>query len=372
MKVLIAAGGTGGHIYPGLAIAKDLSAENNSAEILFVGVKTGMEAVLIPKAGYDISFVRAKGFRRKLSLDTMKTIGTLLISFIDVITLFKSFKPDIVIGTGGYICGSVLTIAILKRIPTLMHESNALPGVTTRLLAPFLSGVAVNFEDARKKISRHANIRVTGNPLRESIVNTDRSASRKGLDIAPDEKLVVAFFGSLGSSSLNKVIIEMLKSHPKGLGCRFVFGTGLKHYEQVMNELGGIVPSTVEIHPYLYDVDQYLAAADLAICRAGAMTTGELSALGVPSILIPSPYVTDNHQEFNARAYEARGASVVILENHLSGLDLYNQMQVILEDRVLRQRMGSSARKCAKPEAGKAIQEMIQAVLMDNNKRSHR
>ena len=363
MKILIAAGGTGGHINPGLAIARGILERHPGAEIRFVGTKNGLESTLVPREGYRLEYIGVRGFRRKLTWDTVRTFGLMIRSFFQAGHLLRTWTPDLVIGTGGYVCGPVLTMAALHRIPTLIHESNALPGVTTRLLAPFIDRVAVNFEDSVARLSRRARVRVTGNPVRPAIMTVEREAARTRMGLGRGELFVVVFFGSLGSETLNRTVQDMLLAHPEGLGFRMLFGTGIKHHDKVMAALEGKVPPGVEIQPYLYDVDDALAAADLAVCRAGAMTPGELCVLGVPSILIPSPYVADNHQEYNARSLEARGASVVVLEKHLSGELLLAQIRTILEDRDMRRRMSAAAMKLARRDAGEAIGEMVDELL---------
>lgn len=363
MKILIAAGGTGGHINPGLAIARGIQAVHPAADICFVGTEKGLEATLIPREGFRLSFIEVRGFRRKLSWDTIVTFGTMLRSFFQANRLVREWKPDLVIGTGGYVCGPVLFAAILRGMPTLLHESNALPGITTKLLAPFVSRIALNFEDAASRISKRARVRVTGNPVRQSLMTVDKDAARARCRLEKNDLFVVVFFGSLGSETLNRMLTDMLLAHPEGLGFRMLFGTGLKHHEKVMTTLKGHVPPGVDIQPYLYEVDDVLAAADLAVCRAGAMTPGELCMLGVPSILIPSPYVADNHQEYNARSLESRGASVVVLEKFLSGALLHEQIMTLLDDRDLRRRMSAAALKFARHEAGQDIQEMVDELL---------
>ena len=363
MKIMIAAGGTGGHINPGLAIARGIQAAHPMAEIRFVGTKRGLESTLIPREGFGLSFIDVRGFRRRLSWDTAVTFLTLLRSFFQAGRLLREWKPDLVIGTGGYVCGPILSVAVLRGIPTLLHESNALPGVTTKLLAPFVSRVAVSFEDAAGRLSKQARVRVTGNPVRQSLMAVDKEAARARCGLGKNDLFVVAFFGSLGSDTLNRMLIEMLRAHPEGLGYRLLFGTGLKHHGKVMAAMEGQVPPGVEILPYLYEVDDVLAAADLAVCRAGAMTPGELCVLGVPSILIPSPFVADNHQEYNARSLESRGASVVVLEKYLTGALLHEQIRTLLDDRDLRRRMSAAALKLARRDAGRDIQEMVDDLL---------
>ena len=363
MKYLIAAAGTGGHINPGLAIARMLADHDPKAEIRFVGTARGLENTLVPRAGYPLMKLSVRGFQRKLSLDTLKTFTAMIRSFFEAGRMLKQWRPDLVVGTGGYVCGPVMVVAAQQRIPTLLHESNALPGVTTRLLAPHVSRVAVTFEDAVPRLSRRARVHVTGNPLRSELLTAQREVARTSLGLEKGKPLVLVFFGSLGSATLNRVMIQMLKDHPEGLGFRMVLGTGLRHYDGFMEALGGVAPPDVEIRPYLHDMDILMAAADIAVSRAGAITVGELCALGVPAILIPSPYVADNHQEFNARSLEARGAAVVVLEEHLSGEILLGQIKALVGDALLRKRMSTAAGRMAKRDAGDAILGLVRQLL---------
>lgn len=363
MKILMAAGGTGGHINPGLAIARLLLEQHPGADIRFVGTERGLERTLIPREGFPLMMLSVRGFRRKLSLDTFRAIGALFRSFFEANRLLRQWRPDLVVGTGGYVCGPVMSMAVLHRIPTLLHESNALPGVTTRLLAPHVSRVAVSFEDAVSRISKKACVHVTGNPIRPALLTAQRERARTGLGLERGKPFVVVFFGSLGSATLNRVMIDLVKSRPDGLGFRLLFGTGMSHHGKVLEALGGILPPDVEIRPYLHDMDTLLAAADVAVCRAGAMTAGELCVLGVPSILIPSPHVADNHQEYNARSLEARGAAVVVLEEHLSGDILFGQLKTLLGDAGLRQRMSAAAFRLARRDAGEAILRLARQLL---------
>jgi len=369
MKVLIAAGGTGGHINPGLAIARGILEAHPEAEIRFAGTARGLESTLVPREGFELMTLDVRGFRRKLSFDTVKTFAIMIRSFFQAGRMLAAWRPDLVVGTGGYVCGPVMAVAVLRRIPTLLHESNALPGVTTRLLATHVGRVALNFDDAAARLPKGTRLRVTGNPIRPSVLSADRETARARLGLARNESFVTVFFGSLGSATLNRTMVELLRAHPDGLGFRLRFGTGMKHHADVLAALEGVVPPGVEILPYLHDIDDSLAAADLAVCRAGAMTPGELCVLGVPSILIPSPYVADNHQEYNARSLESRGASVVVLEKELSGDILYRQMKAILEDAGLRQRMSAAALRLARRDAGAQILEMAGELLREGGVR---
>jgi UDP-N-acetylglucosamine--N-acetylmuramyl-(pentapeptide) pyrophosphoryl-undecaprenol N-acetylglucosamine transferase len=363
MKVLIAAAGSGGHINPGIAIAKEIMRRNPYSEIRFVGTKKGMENELVPRQGFVLETIDVKGFRRKLSMDTLKTIQQMFRSFFQAATLLKEFNPDIVIGTGGYVCGPVLIQARLKKIPTLLHESNALPGITTRILSRWMNVVAINFEDTRKRLSPKSKVVLTGNPIRQEILEIKRDDARERLNIRSDEKVVCVFFGSQGSATLNQHIVEMITKHEEGLGFRLIFSTGIKYYDQVVEQLKGGIHSEVEVVPYIFNVDQVLASSDLALCRAGAMTLGELCALGVPSILIPSPYVADNHQEFNARSIEASSAAVVILEKQLTADILFEQIKMLVNDPEHLRQLSANAKKIRVENATAEIVDLVEYLI---------
>ncbi len=363
MRILMAAGGTGGHVNPGLALANEVMTRYPDAEVMFVGTKTGLEATLVPRAGFDITFVNVKGFQRKLSLDTIRTFFLMLGAFGEARRILSSWKPDLVVGTGGYVCGPLMAMAVLAGIPTLLHESNALPGVTTRLLAPFVSLLALNFEEAATRISSRARVKMTGNPIRPAMLQANRESSRTRLGLADEEQLVLVFFGSQGSVTMNRVMVEWINVHPGGLGCQLLFATGMKHHETVVAELRVPLPKGVQVVPYLHEMEEVLAAADLAVCRAGAMTLGELCAVGIPSLLIPSPYVADNHQEYNASALEAGGAAFLLREKELSANKLDERLQMLLEDKTLRRKMAEAARKMAKPDAGALLLALVEELV---------
>lgn len=369
MKILIAAGGTGGHINPGLAMAQRLKIACPEVKVSFVGTKTGLETELIPRAGFEIFSLNVRGFRRKLSIDTITALGLAVYSFFQAALLLIKLKPDLVIGTGGYVCGPVLSACVLLKIPTLLHESNALPGVTTRLLSRWVDCLAVSFEETVKHLPAKAKVHITGSPIRHEILTADREKARKILGIDKNQRLVVVFFGSLGASTLNEVMIDLLREYSRKLGFRLIYGTGKRHYKGVLSRLGDVLPRNAEVFPYIGDMDLYMAAADVAVCRSGAMTVGELCVLGVPSILIPSPYVADNHQEFNARSLESKGAATVILEKNLSAELLFEKIQQLLTNDEERQRMSNSAFALGKKDGIEKITGLIKVLLKKGESR---
>ena len=213
MKYIISGGGTGGHINPGIAIAKEILSNEPDAEILFVGTEKGLESKLVPREGFDIKYIEVKGFRRKLSLDTFKTVGKLLKSFGPIKQIIKEFEPDAVIGTGGYVCFPVVFSAALKKIPTIIHEQNAFPGITNKILARYVDEVAISFEEARSRFKGKAKITFTGNPIRNDLLSLDRAKARENLGIAVDVPLVVVFGGSLGAKHINECVRDMINLH---------------------------------------------------------------------------------------------------------------------------------------------------------------
>lgn len=363
MKVLIAGGGTGGHINPGLAIAKHIKREEPQADITFVGTKKGLETKLVPREGFTLETITVRGFKRKLSFDTVLAVKELIQSFFEASRLIKKIKPDVVIGTGGYVCGPVLYIAAKKGIPTLIHESNAFPGVTNRLLERYVNRVAISFKDAEKYFKDANKLVYTGNPVRQELLNANRLDVIKQLDIAQDKPLIVVMGGSRGARKINESIAQMLNNHFKG-EFNLIFATGQEQYEEInlSIKITEKYKKMVKVVPYIYNVDQVYVASDLMICRAGAMTVSELQTLGIPSILIPSPYVTANHQEHNARSLERDGGAVVILENELDANILYNKICSLISNKDVLHKMAKGATKNRTTDAVEKIYTLIKGI----------
>ncbi len=357
MKVIIAGGGTAGHINPGLAIAKYLR-DKKGAEILFVGTKKGFESKLVPLEGFTLETITVRGFRRKLSLDTFKAIKELFFGLFQSKKILKEFKPDIVIGTGGYVCGPVLFMASRLKIPTLIHEQNAIPGVTNKILSRFVDTVAISFSESEKYF-KTKNIILTGNPIRNDILEVDRQSARLEIGIEADRKLAVIFGGSRGAEKINKTVSDMLVNCYSEKDFDIIYATGESQFRKISEMLWHKIPGSVKILPYIYDMAQVMSSADLVVSRAGAITISELTALGVPAILIPSPYVTANHQEHNARALEKAGAAVVITENELKPEILYDLMKNMINDEETLITMSKNSKNIAKLEATEEICSIV-------------
>lgn len=368
MKVLFAGGGTAGHINPAIAIANYICGCEEVSRIKFVGTKEGLETGLVPKSGYPLELIRVHGFDRSLTPKNIKNLLELPCAVHAAKKIIKEFQPDVVVGTGGYVSGPVLYAAAKCKIPTLIHESNAFPGVTTRILSKYVDTVAVGIPEAQQYIPQAKKLVVTGNPVRPSILSMPRDRARHLMKL-DDRPLVVVFGGSLGARDFNKAVVDWITREAKQKRYSILMGTGKYHqYDDVMarfkkNHVNIEDIDGITIQEYIYDMDVALAAADLVISRAGASTLSELTALGKPAVLVPSPYVTGNHQEHNARAVENNGGAKVILEKELTADILEDAVAQILGKREKLIKMQEASRKMGIPDATKRIYQEIKAIL---------
>lgn len=358
MRVLITGGGTGGHIYPAIAIANKIQDSIKNAQILFVGTEKGLERELVPKAGYRLETITISGFKRKLSMDTLKSVRDLFWGIKDAVSVIKKFKPDIVIGTGGYVCGPVVFVASLMNIKTLIHEQNVIPGVTNKILSRFANKILVSFDDSKKYFHNSSKIVVTGNPVRNDFIHFDKVQLRKELNIHDDRLVVTSFGGSRGAEKINDVMMEVIKRLNDRKDIHIFHITGEIHYHGVMEKLEKsefVFGSNISVQPYAHDMPKLMGASDLIISRAGAITLAEITAMGLPSILIPSPYVTNNHQEYNARVLEKNGAAVVLLEKDLNDKNIVDLLQLFLKDRQRLEDMAFKSKALGKTNAADVI-----------------
>lgn len=374
MRFLFAAGGTGGHINPALAVAGEIREQYPDSEILFVGAKGKMEADLVPKAGFDIKTINISGFQRKLSLENIKrnimTLVYLLVSSFQVKKIIRQFKPDVVIGFGGYVSGPVLRQAYKMGIPTAIHEQNAFPGVTNKTLAKHVDKVMITVEAARKHLQCKNECVLTGLPVRGEMLRADRDFARAELGIRDDEKLILSMGGSLGAKAINEAMVELISARADEKGYRFLHAMG-QYGLWVPDKLRekGVDPDThknVEIREYISDMDRCMSAADVVICRAGASTLSEIEALGKASILIPSPNVAENHQYHNAMALVNNDAAVIIEEKDLTGERIIALADELVINDERRNTIGRNARNMAIIDAKEKIAEIV--VSLAGNK----
>ncbi|MBQ2668933.1 MAG: undecaprenyldiphospho-muramoylpentapeptide beta-N-acetylglucosaminyltransferase [Clostridia bacterium] len=375
MRVLFSGGGTAGHINPALAMAGYFCEQDPDTQVLYVGNKGGMEERLVPKAGYAFRSIRISGFQRKLSLENIKrnlqTVVRVFTASAEAKKIIKEFKPDICIGTGGYVCGPVIRAAQKLGIPTAVHEANAYPGMTIKMLAGKADSVMLAVEDAKQYLERKDNCEFTGNPVRLTVLGAEREASRKALGL--DERpLVLSFGGSLGAEAINNAAAYMLGQSAKEKKFQHIHGYG-RHDEHFLDNVraAGVVEAEnpqIRTLEYIDNMPECLAAADLVIARCGAITLTEIEATGKCSVLIPSPNVAENHQFHNAMALVNRDAAVLIEEKDLSGEKLWETVNEILSTPGRAEAIGRNAKAMAVLDANERIYRIVKRILKEKGK----
>lgn len=373
MKLYITGGGTGGHVTPGLAIARYVMEHEPGSTIRFAGTEKGIESKLVPREGYPLDKIEIIGLSRKLTpkgLAHNVKAGYLTVTAVArAKKLLRAAKPDCVLGCGGYVSYPIVKAAQQLGIPTVLLEVNALPGKVTQQLAPHATRVLICFEQTRALLGNRDNIYLTGAPVRPEILEADRRSARAKYGLSEDDKLVVSFWGSMGALYMNRHMAGMLALEAKeGTTFRHVHATGAAAAKWLPDEVEkqGVRLAdhpNIELTEYIYDMANRMAAADLIICRAGAATIGELCALGRPSIMVPSPYVAENHQEKNARALEEAGACMVVLEPGCTPEKLLEATKSLIGDDEKLAKMRMSAAKLAAKDADGAIFQHIKEAI---------
>ncbi|WP_059052182.1 undecaprenyldiphospho-muramoylpentapeptide beta-N-acetylglucosaminyltransferase [Paenibacillus senegalimassiliensis] len=366
MRVVLSGGGTGGHIYPALAVASQCATEFPGCEFLYIGGQRGLESSLVPKQDIPFEAIDITGFRRKLSLDNVKTVMRFLKGVRTSKKLLREFKPDVVIGTGGYVCGPVVYAAAKLGIPSIIHEQNAVPGLTNRFLSKYVSAVAVSFEDSESAFPAARRVVYTGNPRATTVYAADKAKGFETLGLPASSSVVLVVGGSRGARAINEAMIEMAPLLRNSPHLQYVYVTGESYYASTVEAIRaktGELPANLRVLPYVHNMPEVLACTSLIVNRAGASFLAEITALGIPAILIPSPNVTNNHQEKNARSLERSGAAKVILEPELSGSSLYAVVEQVMGDHALQVSMSSASRTLGKPEAARLVVEEMQRLL---------
>ncbi len=357
MRVLLSGGGTAGHINPAIAIAKHIQKKEKNANILFVGTPFGMENKFVPREGFEIKHVQVSGLKRKLTFENVKIAFRFIKAIQDSKKIIKEFKPDVVIGTGGYVCAPVIFAAHKMGIPSIIHEQNVFPGLVVKMVSDKVDITAISFEETKDYLKKAKRVELTGNPIRENILNKTKKES--------GEPLVMISGGSLGADSINNAIVELL-SMPGQDYYGIVMSTGERNYEKVMakiKEKGIKLPENKKILPYIYNMDEVLAESDLAITRGGAITVSELCAIGKPSIIIPSPNVVHDHQTYNARFMEKKGAAVMIKEEDLSGEILAQQIKLLLSNKENLEKMSQAGKEIGILTACETIYNFVKELM---------
>ncbi len=379
MKVIIAGGGTGGHLYPGIAVAEEFEKrkagdrEINKNEIVFVGTEYGLEARVIPKEGYPIRFLRAQGFVGKSFLKRINALFSLFLSIMDSVRIIRDVKPDIVIGVGGYASVGMVLSAYLKGIPTIILEQNSVPGLANRILGKFADAIAVTYEESINFFPTFRTF-LTGNPVRKKMISIDANTYSSAYSLFPVEKdrfTVFIFGGSLGASSINKKTEEAL-NYLLDLkqDIQFIHQTGQKDYELVKNAYRSTGFNAV-VAPFIYQMAEAYSISDIVVCRAGATTLSEITAMGKASILIPYPYAASDHQQKNAAKLEEIGASILISEKELNGMILADAIRELFNNKELRQEMQRAASSFSRAEASETIVDLAMSLVKKNKKINH-
>ena len=369
MKVLLAGGGTAGHINPALAIAGYIKKKRPETEFLFIGNRDGMEQRLVPQAGFDIKSITISGFKRSFSpknmVENVKTVTRTFTSSHEAKKIISEFKPDICIGTGGYVSGPVIRTAAKMGIPCIIHEQNAYPGVTNKMLAKSVNKVMLAVPDAKKYFEK-ADFVVTGNPVRGDILTADKEESRAELKL-DGRPMILSFGGSLGARKINEAVADIVARSGKDGRYQHIHAYGKygDWFPDLVKEKGTDISqcNNLDIRPYIDNMPTCMAAADLVICRAGAITLSEIQAMGKPAILIPSPNVAENHQYHNAMALVNAGAAEIIEESELSGETLMKTVDKMLLDPEKLKTISENSRKMAITDANERIYSIVKKTL---------
>ncbi|CAM3696484.1 undecaprenyldiphospho-muramoylpentapeptide beta-N-acetylglucosaminyltransferase [Mesobacillus zeae] len=358
MRIVVSGGGTGGHIYPALALIREIKKADKQAEFLYIGTEKGLESQIVPKEKIPFKSIHITGFKRKFSFENFKTVMRFLTGVAASKRMLKEFKADIVIGTGGYVCGPVVYAAAKLGIPTIIHEQNSIPGLTNKFLSRYVDKVAICFEEARNFFPDDKVV-FTGNPRASEVTGQDGLEGRQSVGLKPGVPAVLIFGGSRGARPINEAVLKSL-TELGGKPYQVLYITGDVHYEEVKKEVELIGnPENVIIQPFIHNMPEVLAGIDLTVARAGATTLAELTSLGIPSILIPSPYVTDNHQEKNARALSDHGAAFLLLEEELTGPRLMGLIDSVLLDRDKLNEMKTASEKLGIPDAASRLYKLM-------------
>lgn len=372
-RVIISGGGTGGHIYPAITIARAI-ADIEPTEFLYVGSKIGLENTLIPNEGFPFVTLDVRGLERKISFRHFITLGKTAGSVLKAERIIHKFKPDVAIGTGGFVCGPVLLAASLSGVPTMVQEQNVIPGVTNTILSRFVRCVALGYEEAAERFKNKKNLVYTGNPVRKDILTGTREHGRALLGLDPDKFTLLVAGGSRGARTINNAMIEVHRYFRDSEDIQILHVTGDHEYDRVVSQLEGIdgkgrYGAGSHIIPYLHHMPEALAAADLAVYRAGAVGLAELTVRGLPAILIPYPYAAEDHQRYNAQALVMCGAAKMILDKMLNGHELLDEIIHLKNDPAALARMAKASKSKGRPQAAHDIAELALSIARGSEKR---
>lgn len=363
MRVLVTGGGTGGHIYPALAFINYVKTVDSNSSFLYVGAKRGMENKILPQTDIPFLTLEIQGFKRKLTFENVKTVQLFLKSVRQAKKIIKDFQPDVVIGTGGYVSGAVVYAAAKLNIPTIVHEQNSVPGITNKFLARYVDKIGIAFADAAQYFPENKTILV-GNPRAQEVVGIKPSDLLREFDLAPEKKTVLIFGGSQGALKINQAVVAAIPEFAKK-GYQVLYASGERYYEEINENMGMNKDACVNIsiQPYIKNMNEVMVNCDLLVGRAGATSIAEFTGLGLPAVLIPSPYVTNDHQTKNAQSLVKEGAAKMINDNELTAENLVATVDEIMGDDALLQQMAEQSKKQGIPDASERLYQFIQTII---------
>lgn len=364
MRIVVSGGGTGGHIYPALAMIREIE-RRMPCDVLYIGTENGLEADIVRRAGIPFESIEISGIRRSLSFENVKTGIRFLKSVVRVRKLLRDFEPDIVVGTGGFVCGPVLYTAAKMGYKTLVHEQNSLPGITNKFLARYVDRVALSFKGSGHHFGKNeAKTILIGNPRASEValLEINPVEERRKYGFEEGRPLIVVYGGSRGAPAINQAVVEMIP-RLENTDWSLLFVTGQVHYETIKAQLGTL-PERIQLRPFIYDLPWILKASQLVISRSGASTLAELTTLGLPSILIPSPYVTENHQEVNASSLVETGASLLVREKELTGDRLFEACTTAIAE---QEAMSKASLVLGMPDAASDLVDELLRLIQQKN-----
>lgn len=363
MRVLVTGGGTGGHIYPALAFINYVKKVEPDSSFLYVGANRGMENKILPQTDIPFLTLEIQGFKRKLAFENFKTIQLFLKSIRQAKKIIRKFHPDVVIGTGGYVSGAVVYAAAKLNIPTVVHEQNSVPGITNKFLARYVDKIGIAFEDAAEYFPKNKTILV-GNPRAQEVVGIKRSNLLRQFNLNPEKKTVLIFGGSQGALKINQAVVAAIPEFAKK-DYQVLYASGERYYEEINDTIGMTKDAfaNISIQPYIKNMTEVMVNCDLLVGRAGATSIAEFTGLGLPAVLIPSPYVTNDHQTKNARSLSKEGAAKMIKDDQLTAENLVATVDEIMEDDALLQQMSSQSKKQGIPDAADRLYQFVKSMI---------
>lgn len=360
LRIIIAGGGTGGHLYPGIALAQEFQ-RRQSSKIMFVGTAYGIENKVLPKLPYEFRKIWMRGLQRKLNFANLIFPLRLLVSLVQCAILILSFAPAVVVGTGGYVSGPVLIMGVALRIPTVIQEQNSYPGLVNRLLGKWVKQVHVMFEEALPYFKGQSNIFVSGNPVRGEFNQVDRKSALKKFNLQEDKTTMFVFGGSQGAHAINQVVLNSIDDLMELPDLQLLWATGPHDSKMVAAKCGK--EKRISNHEFIEDMASAYAASDFVLCRSGATTLAEIAICGLPAILVPFPHSTGGHQEFNAKARETAGTAIMVLQKSFDKSKLVATVKELIGNRDKREAMSKKVRDLATPNAAADIADRIQSML---------